>query len=45
MRLYFSSISIVKSAKEYYKFVLNILYVTLFVTSSVIVFEAAIRVK
>jgi len=33
----------IKRAQEYYKFVLNILCVTSFVTSSVAVFEAAVR--
>jgi len=42
VRLDFSPILSIKWAQEYYKFVLNILRVTYFVTSSVAVFEAAI---
>jgi len=38
-----SSILSIKSAQKYYKFVLNILCVTYFATSSVPVFESAIR--
>jgi len=43
--LVFSSVSSIKWAQEYYKFVLNILCVTYFVTLSATVFEAAIWVK
>jgi len=45
VRLDLSSISTIKSAQEYYKFVFNVLCVTLFVTSPVAVFEAAMLVK
>jgi len=41
----FSSISITELAQEYNKSLLNILRVAEFVTSSLAVFEAAIRVK
>jgi len=45
VRLDFSSILITKRAQEPYMFVLNTLCVTNFVTTSVSVFEAAMRVK
>jgi len=45
VRLDFSPILSIKWAQEYYKFVLNILRVTYFATSSVAVFEAAITGK